>query len=383
MDQPAEWNPASYLFDSAVCWTAARERVSMLERFATQGVLISLNLPELFRISPVIHRVLAAPSRHGGDTTGEPRSLNPGIFSLEGGGMRGVWILTGVLAAASVPWCAQAAAQEDAGKLVRETVYNELHDHVRHGYWRYWVKQHGQDGSRIEEQVETEDGPVGRVLLRNGQRLDAQDDQVEEAKLRALMSSRGEQANLRQSHREDEERVGRILALLPDGFVYKDVGMENGCRHLRYTPNPKYTAHTIDARVFHRLSGDLWVDVRMKRMKRLEGHLDENVDFGLGMLGRVNKGSWFRMERTQVSADEWKMARLEVHMNGRALMFKNVAHDTSEVRGGFEAVPPRMNLEQGMQVLRRSVAEQEAALAAGRVSPVALVRGGQWLGSRE
>lgn len=290
------------------------------------------------------------------------------------GGRCAVSILAAILAAGSASSCAQKPAQEDARTLVREVVYNELHDHDQHGYWRYWVEQTGQNGSRIEEQVETVDGPVGRVLLNNGQRLDAQSERVEEAKLRTLLNSPGQQASLRQAYREDEDRVGHILALLPDAFLFQDAGMEDGARHLRYTPDPKYAAHGIEARVFHRVSGDLWVDVRMKRLKRLDGHLADDVDFGFGMLGRVNKGSWFRMVRTQVGVNEWKTERLEVHMTGRALMLKTILHETNETRGGFEAVSPRMTMAQGLRMLEQGASEREAALAARSFSPRTLSR---------
>jgi hypothetical protein len=291
--------------------------------------------------------------------------------------MPAVWILAGILTAASAACCAQntaqSAAQEDPGRLVRETVYNELQDHGSHAYWRYWVRQQCQDGSRMEEQVETADGAISRLFLQNGQPLDEQHEEVERTKLLSLRNSPSEQASRRQAYRDDEQRIGRILALLPDAFVYQDAGLENGARHLHYTPNPKYSAHTIEARVFHQLSGDLWIDVRMKRMRRLEGRLNDDVNFGLGMLGRVNKGSWFRMSRTQVSENEWKTDRYEIHMNGRALLFKTIAHETSETRGGFELVPPAMTLDQGLKVLEQTVAARQAAMAEGRVSPAALV----------
>jgi hypothetical protein len=304
-------------------------------------------------------------------------SASPAVSPVRGRqspGLTAVCVLGGFLAG-SAGLRAQSAAQEDPGLLVRETVYNELHDHDKHGYWHYWVEQQGKDGSKIDEQVETADGPVGRMLLRNGQPLDEQGEELERAKLISLRNSASEQASRRKAYREDEQRVGRILALLPDAFVYQDAGIENDCRHLRYTPNPKYSAHTIEARVFHQLSGDLWIDARMKRMHRLEGRLNDNVDFGLGMLGRVNKGGWFLMVRTQVGGNDWKTERLEVHMSGRALMFKTIAHNTSEVRGGFEPVSPAMNLEQGLRVLEQTVAAREAAMATGRASPVGLLTG--------
>jgi hypothetical protein len=78
------------------------------------------------------------------------------------------------------------------------------------------------------------------------------------------------------------------------------------------------------------------------------------------------------MARTQVAENEWKTDSFEMHMSGRALMIKSIAHDTSEVRGGFEAVPPAMSLEQGLKLLEQTVAARQAAMAEGRVAPAAL-----------
>lgn len=289
-------------------------------------------------------------------------------------------VLTGFLAAGSALCAAQAQPQENANLLVRETVYNELHDHQQHGYWRYWVESHGVKGTRIEEQVETADGPVGRVLLRNGQRLDREGEQLEKAKLEELLNSPEEQASKRQAYREDEERISRVLALLPDAFTFQDAGTEDGVRHLRYSPNPNYSTHSMEAKVFHELSGEIWIDTRAKRLRRLDGHLNDNVEFGFGMLGKVNKGSWFRLVRQPVGHDEWKTERLEVHLSGKALLFKTIAHETSEVRGGFEVVPPAMSLKQGLGVLEHTVNQRLAAMEAGSISPAAwmpVVPGGQ------
>jgi hypothetical protein len=96
----------------------------------------------------------------------------------------------------------------------------------------------------------------------------------------------------------------------------------------------------------------MWIDTRMKRLARLEGHLEDNVDFGFGVLGRLDKGGWFRLQRTQVSTTDWKTERLEVHLSGRAMLFKTIARETSEARGGFAAVPPRLSLAQGVDLLR-------------------------------
>lgn len=269
---------------------------------------------------------------------------------------RVVCMLTGVAAATAVPLAAQQPQPqpEPVITLVREVVYNELHDHEQHGWWRYWIEKHAPQETLLEEQIETSDGPVTRVLLLNGHPLDAKAEQREETRMRELLDSPSEQASHKQAYLDDEKRIGRIVALLPEAFLYQDAGDENGLRHLRFRPNPNYPPHSIEARIFHAMSGDLWIDERMKRMARLKGQLEENVDFGYGILGRLYKGGWFELRRTEVSPVDWKTEQLEVHMSGRAMLFKTIARETSEVRGGFAAVSPAMNLAAGMRLLNET-----------------------------
>jgi hypothetical protein len=67
-------------------------------------------------------------------------------------------------------------------------------------------------------------------------------------------------------------------------------------------------------------------------------------------------------------AGDWKTQRLEVHMQGRAMLFKTIARETSEVRGGFVPVPPKLSLQQAVALVRTErqpgnvVMEQPASL---------------------
>ena len=268
--------------------------------------------------------------------------------------MRVLWVTLGILAMTQGAYCGHAQQFQQsvpAGQLVREVVYNELHDHQGHGYWRYWIEQRMPKETRLKVQVETAEGPVTRLSKSNGRPLSAKGQQEEQARLEHLLSSPGEQARHRQEYADDEKRIGRIVALLPEAFLYEYDGEENGCHRLRFRPNPDYSARSIEARIFHAMSGDLWISARYMRLARLDGHLVQNVDFGYGILGRLYKGGWFRLERTQVSATDWKTERLEVHMSGRAVLFKTIARETSEARGGFVPVTAEMNLAQGMALL--------------------------------
>jgi hypothetical protein len=256
-----------------------------------------------------------------------------------------------------------------AGQLVREVVYNELNDHQDHGYWRYWVERHTAKKTRVEEQVETVDGPVNRLLLSNGRPPEAEERRQEQLRLERLLHSPEEQARHRQEYAEDEKRIGRILALLPEAFVYEYDGEENGNYRLRFRPNPAYAARTIEARIFHAMSGKLWINARCKRLARLDGRVEENLNFGFGLLGRLNRGGWFQLQRIQVSATDWKTERLEVHMMGRALLVKSFAREASERRGGFQPVPAGMSLALGINLLQQNHAQAVPQAAQAVVRP--------------
>ena len=122
------------------------------------------------------------------------------------------------------------------GQLVREVVYNELHDHQGHGYWRYWIERRMQKETRLMDQVETAEGLVSRLSLSNGRPVSAEGQQEEQARLDHLLSSPGEKARHRREYAEDEKQIGRIVALLPDAFLFEYAGEENGCHRLRFRP---------------------------------------------------------------------------------------------------------------------------------------------------
>lgn len=274
--------------------------------------------------------------------------------------MRVQWMIAGILALSQSACFPQASPEIPVSQLVREVAYNELQDQHQHGSWRYWIESNAQKGKRKEEQVETADGPVTRLTESEGIPLTPAGQRLEQARLNNLLGSPLEQAVLRQKHIDNEERINRILTLLPTAFLFDYAGKENGCLRLRFHPNPSYPVHTIEERVLHAMSGDLLIDARLKRLVSIEGHLDNNVDLGFGFLSRIYKGGWFLITRIQVSPAGWKTERIEVHFSSRALLFSSVGRETSEVRGGFAPVPSQMSFAEGIVLLDQPLVEPVA-----------------------
>ena len=110
------------------------------------------------------------------------------------------------------------------------------------------------------------------------------------------------------------------------------------------------------------MNGELWVDAAHERVLRLEGHLQEDVDFGWGILGRLNKGGWIVIEQADVGGGQWRIVRFKMVMSGRVL-FKTRSFDTTEEETQFAPVPAGMSYQQAIQMLR---AGTETGSAQGR-----------------
>lgn len=241
-------------------------------------------------------------------------------------------------------------------QLIKDVVYNELVDHRQHGFFEYVdAKRLGQQ-IVVKAEVETRTGRVSRMLSTGGKPLTAEEEAEESRRLETLLRDPGQQQQLLRDYQGDEDRIARIVALLPNGFLYTFDGVEGDDIRLKYTPNPGFKPPTYEARVFHGMAGTVWVNAREKRLTRLEGRLVSNVDFGYGLLGRLDKGGTFNMERVEVAGGSWKTRVLDVHITGHVILLKSIGKDQEEMRSQFRQVPSDLSLEQAEAMLNRSYA---------------------------
>lgn len=269
-------------------------------------------------------------------------------------------VLIGLLLLASTLPLQSMETQEPPQQLIREVVYNELRDHALHGYWQYLVEKRVGERMMAEQRIETKDGPVYRVLAINGNSLSSKDKREEEERLERLLANPEQQHHLKRQYDEDEQRIGRILKLLPDAFLYDYLPENTDCYRLNFRPNPSFHPQGIEARIFHSMGGTIWISKSTKHLVRLKGSLIEDIEFGFGLLGKLNKGGWFDLERVQVSSTDWKTSRLEVRMTGKAIFFKTIAKDTHEVRSNFREVLRDLSIAQAKVVLDQQRAEVPA-----------------------
>jgi len=256
--------------------------------------------------------------------------------------------------AVALPIAAQQpkSTPESAQQLVRDVIWNELHDTERLSRWEYLSARTSAGQTLLREQVETSQGPVFRTLRRNGAPLTAAEQQREARRLDAYIHNPSAVARIRRDDRQDEARLASILRIIPQAFLFEFQGAPSGdVARLRFRPNPAFVPAGYEARIVHALAGAMTINLRYKRMIDIRGVVSQPVNFGYGLLGYVDQGGTFEIHRCQVSATHWKTDLVEVHVQGRLLMLKSVSKDEREARSDFRRVAENMTLAQAKSLL--------------------------------
>jgi hypothetical protein len=155
---------------------------------------------------------------------------------------------------------------------------------------------------------------------------------------------------LKQAQNEDEIKLEKLITLLPEAFVYDYDGVEDNLLRVKFRPNPQYTPPTYEARVVHSLAGTILIDPEHKRLAKVAGQLMNRVEFGYGLLGRIDSGT-VELGRVPVGPQEWKTAFINIHFSGRLAIFKTISKEQYERRSDFRVVSSELSLSDAKDLL--------------------------------
>lgn len=250
---------------------------------------------------------------------------------------------------------AAAADTQDAFLVMRALAAELQNAQDAQHPMRYLLRKSSPRLSSTKEIIETKDGAVARLLAINGKPLSAADEQKEQARLSGLLSNPSRQRHRKQSEDEDTARALKVLRALPEAFLYQYAGTGAGAtgkvEKFTFRPNPDFNPPDLESQVLTAMTGEIWIDSAQKRVTRLEGHLEQDVDFGWGILGRLNKGGWIVIEQANVGEHQWRIVRFQMAMSGRVL-FKARTFDTVQEETRFAPLPVGLSYAEAIQMLR-------------------------------
>lgn len=265
----------------------------------------------------------------------------------------------------------QPPLPQDATQYVRETIKHQMEaDAADHTHWRYHIHKEDDRGSQDRDVIDTKDGQIARTLLINGKPLTAEQRSADELRMKKLVEDPGERAKRDKRAKEDEEKGVQMFKAIPDAFIFKYEGAENGLVRLSFFPNPHYNAPTRELQVFRSMSGMIWIDRAALRMSRLDGSLFEDVTFGWGLLGRLNKGGTFSVTQRQVGDDHWEIVSLDVKMSGHAVIFKSINVRQVQRITAFHRISDSMTISEAYQLLEQGEGPVSAGNQSGPATPL-------------
>jgi hypothetical protein len=242
-----------------------------------------------------------------------------------------------------------------ANDLAQRVVTNELAFQDDHTNWMYRLEKEQYGKKRVEEIVETKDGSLSRLLSINDRPLTAKQQLEEDQRVRELMTSRSAQQKLRRALDAETLQGRRLFKMLPDAFVFSYAGSEGNLAKLSFRPSPSFHAPSLEARVFHDMEGEMWVDCKQERLAGFDGHLTQTVKFGFGLLGHLDKGGHFEVRQAEIVPGHWDLTTLSVEMTGKALLFATIGVQKRENHRDFHRVPDDLTLTQAADILNRPI----------------------------
>jgi hypothetical protein len=268
--------------------------------------------------------------------------------------------IVGLILMALLPeWVCSAPTQESADPtaLVRRAIQHRIDSDRIQPPLRYLLRKKDGPRDNTKEIIETKDGDVARLVALNGQPLSAQANQDELDRLNLLANHPEVQEHRKMREQKDADRVNRLMHLLPDAFLYRLEGMvpcaAGQCYHLSFSPNPRFTPPDVEAAILRGLAGEVWIDQTQERLTRLDAHLISNVDFGWGILGKLDQGGTIQIEQADIGGHNWQVTFMKLNLRGKALMVKSLNIQITEQATSFSPVPAGIDYRQAIQLLQK------------------------------
>lgn len=258
-----------------------------------------------------------------------------------------------------------AARAQSAADIVRTVVNNELNaDATDHSSWMYKDAYRSPDKNIVKIVIETHQGNLSELIDDSGHPPTAQEHQADLSKIQQMLTDPSYRARLKQNEQHDGQQARSLLKLLPQAFIWKIDSRDNGNITLSFHPDPNFSPPSMSAKVLAAMSGTIVVDEKQMRLRLIDGHLDQPVEFAWGLLGKIDAGGRFKVVREEVAPGEWQITQTHVHISGHALFFKTIGDQEDEESSDYHRVPDDMTLQKAAAMLQDGEVAHELGVEA-------------------
>ena len=258
---------------------------------------------------------------------------------------------------ASVPLSLLDQARQHPQALLRAVVQTELTQNSgQRPPLRYRVHKVTQHLDTTKEIIETRDGDVACLVATAGQPLTGNEWAAERARLEQLRANPALEKHRLRREEADVQRFNQILRDLPDAlqltFMDTVPTTEGPALRFSFQPNPNFSPDIYFARVLLGLKGQIWINAAQMRIQSFDAHQFQPIDFGWGLLGRIDKDGSAQLTQAQVMPQLWNLTHLQVTYKGRAL-FRTLQSHVNETASDYSRIDPTLTYQQAIDLLLR------------------------------
>lgn len=219
--------------------------------------------------------------------------------------------------------------------------------HHPNSYLRYRMHVADAKGEQVRDVIESKDGTVARLILKNGQPLTEDEDKAERQRLNDMVASPSDYFKHVRNEEEGRKLANDLIRLMPDAMIYTYTPGQPQTRRndgleivLDYKPNPKFSPPITPAQALTGLEGRVWIDAKTHVVVRMEGTIFRAVNFGWGMLAHIYPDGHLILEQANAGGSRWIFTQFKEDISVRALMVKTIHIHTDVEAGSFQTMPP-------------------------------------------
>jgi hypothetical protein len=243
--------------------------------------------------------------------------------------------------------------------LIVDAAANELVAlHHKDSYLRYRMETINEKGQQVRDVIESKDGTVARLILKDGKPLTAEQDKAERQRLNDMIAAPAAYAKHVKNGESEKKMADTLVPLMADAMIntytpgQPQSGKNGGAPEivLDYKPNPKWVAPSTEAQALTGLEGRVWIDAKTHYVVRMEGKISRGVNFGWGMLAHIYPGGKLELDQTNVGGSRWIFTDFSMELSVRALMVKTLNIRSSAKTSNFQILAP-MSYQDAIRLL--------------------------------
>ncbi|MBB5055545.1 hypothetical protein HDF16_000214 [Granulicella aggregans] len=253
---------------------------------------------------------------------------------------------TSFVSAPAKSWAVDAAAKEV--------------DIINHSgsYIRYRQRAIDDRGDELRDVIESKDGAVARLIMRDNRPLTPEEDQAERDRLTGLLDHPSDYARHVKNENSSKKMAIDIIKVMPDAMIYTYAPDQSPSHEssapqvvIDYVPDPAFNPPNTTSVALTGLRGRIWIDANAKTIVHMTGDIFRPVNFGWGMLAHVYPGGKLDFEQASAAGSRWNMTSFHEDVTARALMVKTIAVKKEFQSLDFQPMPSPMSYQDAIHLL--------------------------------